>query len=146
MTDDPDLSCPPWCQQPTGHLHLDDGRGDYHTADVTTINFPEIPGLRGESSALVRIGQYVTRARTYEPVISLDVDDDGDAGSIESLTPDDAAALAAALHQAIATLTSTPTSPGDDGDSATRRAGPGLRPWAVDTDQPPADAGEGRVR
>ncbi len=100
MIDDVDRSCPPWCQQPAGHLHVETaGPGDYHISEFTLIDLPEIPGLREETAIQVAIEQYVTATTTYQPVISLGLgDDDTDS---EALTLEEADAVASALTRAV---------------------------------------------
>jgi len=93
-------ACPPWCDQPAGHLHVETaGPGDYHISAFTLIDLPEIPGIREGTALQVAIEQYVTSTTTYDPLISLGIgDDDPDS---EALTLDEADALAAALHRAV---------------------------------------------
>jgi hypothetical protein len=95
-----DAACPPWCDQPTGHLQVEPaGPGDYHISAFTVIDLPEIAGIREGAALQVAIEQYVTSTTTYDPLISLAVgDDDPDS---EALTLDEADALATALSRAV---------------------------------------------
>ncbi|KJE20022.1 hypothetical protein FF36_05686 [Frankia torreyi] len=104
--EEPDLSCPSWCREPAGHLHLEPGgSGDVHAADVGVIDLPEVPGLRSDGSSIaVQIEQYVTRTATDLPLILLDFEELDSGDGREGLTVDDAEALIAVLRQAIALL------------------------------------------
>ncbi len=102
MTDGVDRACPPWCQQPSGHLRMEtDGPGDYHTAEIALIDLPEIPGLRGETALTVTIEQYVTVRVVYQPVISLGLGGEGEPADSEALTLDEADTLASAITRAV---------------------------------------------
>ncbi len=115
MTDDVDRACPPWCQQPAGHLHTEtDGPGDYHTAEIALIDLPEIPGLRGESALTVTVQQYVTATTTYQPVISLGLGGAGEPADDDAFTLDEADTLASAITRAITAVRSAPTSRSQD--------------------------------
>jgi hypothetical protein len=113
MTDNPDHPCPPWCEQPAGHLDLTPGadyNGDFHSGEIATIDLPEIPGLRDDSWYTVSVEQYVTDLVTYPAAVSLD---ESRVETFAAMTPAEAGALAAALHQAIATIGATPPGPED---------------------------------
>jgi hypothetical protein len=115
MTSDLDRPCPLWCQQPAGHLRVRPaGPGDSHTATITTIDLPNVPGLRDASSITVGVEQYVTSTQAYAPKILLGIDHDDPDGLL--LTPEEATRLADALHSALGTVPSaTPASaPADD--------------------------------
>ncbi len=113
-------SCPPWCQQPAGHCDPEPGGpGDYHTAQIASIDFPAIPGLRsaGNGPLSVRVEQYVTAASTYAPVVATDFGDPGATrGGYECLTPEEAQALAWMLIRAATTI--------NDAGSETQRTPP----------------------
>ncbi|ONH34163.1 MULTISPECIES: DUF6907 domain-containing protein [Protofrankia] len=122
MTDDDhDRSCPPWCQEPAGHLHVEtDGPGDYHTTELALIDLPEIPGLRGEAAVRVTIEQYVTASTTHPPMIVIDAGDGGELDGYGRLTPEEAHTTAAALRRAVTVVQTfgnqtTGPSDGDDG-------------------------------
>jgi hypothetical protein len=117
MNGDVDRPCPPWCQEPPGHLHPEaDGPGDYHIAESPLMQLPEIPGLRGDTTAQVTIEQYVTRTATYEPVIAVCFGDEGEPSGNEALTLDEADALASALHRAVATVRAVPSGSAQETD------------------------------
>ncbi|MCM3883081.1 hypothetical protein [Frankia sp. R82] len=101
-------ACPPWCDQPAGHLHVDvAGPGDYHVSAFALVGLPEIPGIREGTTLQVAIEQYVTSTITYDPLISLGIGDDDPDN--EALTLDEADALAAALIKAVARARATGT-------------------------------------
>jgi hypothetical protein len=116
MPDPVNRSCPTWCEQPAGHLHVEPaGPGDYHVSEFTVIDLPGIPGVRDQTAIQVAIEQYVTATDTYQPVISLGVgEEDPDS---EAFTLDEADALAAALTRAVAAARNSQTvqPPNDDG-------------------------------
>ncbi|WP_261566926.1 hypothetical protein [Frankia gtarii] len=117
-TDAVDRACPPWCQQPAGHLHVEtDGPGDYHTAEIALIDLPEIPGLRGETALAVRVEQYVTATTTYQPVISLGLDDNGEPADNEALTLDEADTVASAITRGVTAVRNARTSGSQDDDA-----------------------------
>ncbi|WP_131787160.1 DUF6907 domain-containing protein [Protofrankia symbiont of Coriaria ruscifolia] len=110
-----DTSCPPWCDQPAGHLHVETaGPGDYHISEFTLVDLPEIPGIREGTAIQVAIEQYVTSTTTYDPLISLGLgDDDPDS---EALTLDEADTLATTISRAVTAARDAQTrqSPNDD--------------------------------
>jgi len=118
---DIDRPCPPWCEQPAGDLNRTPDsalNGDFHSGEIATIHLPEISDLRGDSALVVNVEQYVTSRMSYPPTITLDLDTDD---SVPVLTPAEADALAAALHQAIATATEGTPQSDDATDSARHR-------------------------
>jgi hypothetical protein len=112
-------ACPPWCDQPAGHLHIEAaGPGDYHLSEFTTIDLPHLPGLRNENSLQITIEQYVTATTTYQTVIALGYGAEG-ADDAEALTLDEADALAAALIKAVTRARATGTGqPSNDAGAA----------------------------
>ncbi|KPM56934.1 hypothetical protein E0F15_20535 [Frankia sp. B2] len=101
MPDPATSSCPPWCEQPAGHLDVvPAGPGDYHVSEFTVIDLPPIPGVRDQTAIQVAIEQYVTATTTYQPMISLGAgEEDPDS---EAFTLDEADTLAATLTRAVA--------------------------------------------
>jgi len=96
-----DRSCPPWCEQPAGHLYVEpDGPGSYHVSGFTVLDLPEIPGLREQTTVQVSVEQYVTAATVHQPMISLGygVEDDPES---EALTLDEAKRLIDARTRAV---------------------------------------------
>jgi hypothetical protein len=103
--------CPPWCQEPAGHLKPNvGGPGDYHTATVTSIILPEISGLRGASGypLQVTVEQYVTTSDSYQPMVAVDLGHSGELSGHESLTPQEARQLAEALVRGADITEATP--------------------------------------
>ncbi|ORT46686.1 hypothetical protein [Frankia sp. KB5] len=112
-----DTTCPPWCDQPAGHLHVETaGPGDYHISAFTLVDLPEIPGIRDGTAIQVAIEQYVTSTTTYDPLISLGLGDDDPES--EALTLDEADALAAALTRAVTAARGAQTRQNLNGDSS----------------------------
>ncbi|OAA18129.1 hypothetical protein UG55_11275 [Frankia sp. EI5c] len=110
MPDSGNRHCPSWCEQPAGHLNVQPaGPGDYHLAEGTVIELPEIPGLRDITVMQVAIEQYVTAATTYQPVISLGHGVDHPDNHV--LTLDEAAAVAEALTRAVAAVRTSQAPP-----------------------------------
>ncbi|MEX5713377.1 hypothetical protein AB1484_35430 [Parafrankia sp. FMc6] len=114
MTTPADRPCPPWCEQPTGHLTLEpSGPGDYHVSAFTVIDLPTLPGLRDTTEIQIAIEQYITATTTYQPVISLGIGPDG--ADSEALTLDEADTIAAALTRAVTAARNTQAHrPSDD--------------------------------
>jgi hypothetical protein len=110
MSDPVDVTCPAWCDQPAGHLHVETGGpGDYHVSVFTLVDLPEIPGIRERSAIQVAIEQYVTSTTAYDPLISLGKgNDDPDS---EALTLDEADALATTLRDAVTAARGAQTPP-----------------------------------
>ncbi|MBL7487794.1 hypothetical protein I6A60_35915 [Frankia sp. AgB1.9] len=101
MTGLVDRSCPPWCEQPTGHLYVEpEGPGDYHVSEFTVIDLPAIPAVRDDTALQVSIEQYITAEAAHQPLISLSHGEKDDPDS-EALTLDEAEALIAALTHAV---------------------------------------------
>ncbi|ABW12063.1 hypothetical protein Franean1_2633 [Parafrankia sp. EAN1pec] len=110
MTAPVDGSCPPWCAQPAGHLSVDPtGPGDYHIAEFTVIDLPQLPGVRDTTSIQVVIEQYVTATTVHQPMIALGLGPDGEDN--EALTPDEVDALTAVLTRAVAQVRTAQTHP-----------------------------------
>ncbi len=117
MTNDVDLVCPRWCQQPAGHLYVEtEGPGDYHIAEIALIDLPDIPGLRGKTALTVTIEQYVTVRAVHHPVISLSLGD-GETADNEALTLDEASALASAITHAVTAVRNARTSHSQNDDA-----------------------------
>lgn len=67
MTAPVDRSCPPWCEQPAGHLFVEPaGPGDYHISAFTVIDLPQLPGLRDTTAIQVAIEQYITARNSQD--------------------------------------------------------------------------------
>ncbi|ABW12265.1 hypothetical protein Franean1_2842 [Parafrankia sp. EAN1pec] len=116
MPDPASRSCPSWCEQPAGHLHVEPaGPGDYHVSEFTVIDLPGIPGVRDQTAIQVSIEQYVTATTTYQPMISLGAGaEDPDS---EAFTLDEADALAATLTRAVAAARKAETHRPPKGDN-----------------------------
>ncbi len=118
MPDPGNRRCPSWCEQPEGHLNVESaGPGDYHVADGTVIELPEISGLRDITVIQVAIEQYVTATTTYQPVISLGRS--VDSPDNEVLTLDEAAAVAEAFTRAVAAVRAAQASQPSHDDNIT---------------------------
>ncbi|MCK9903573.1 hypothetical protein CC117_29135 [Parafrankia colletiae] len=118
MPDPASRSCPSWCEQPAGHLHVEPaGPGDYHVSEFTVIDLPGIPGVRDQTAIQVAIEQYVTATTTYQPMISLGAgEEDPDS---EAFTLAEADTLAATLTRAVAAARNAqPHQPSKDDDCA----------------------------